>query len=426
MDSSSKYKLFERGLTSYKKKKRPADALELVAKRLVKCLEGTSVDVGAVHVDVDTIFNIFTSVFPNLDVPVRREDRLEYVVDNLISYNLVQAALSLTTTTCPAEYKFPFLELQMRVHHNQGNMEEFWKIAREWKVKKLFAYAETAYIMGTSMMDSGKLQESIPYFTKGLDLAEGNRKQSLVEKIQNMLDKVKRMKDERELAPHEAVPEIQDDIQSAAQEATQLLVQQQEAEKAERNAKKLLAEEDARIVVEPKRKAKKKGKSKGKQILVVKKAVEVEDESDGMVLEEQKEEKESGSKLVEERRSRMFEMTLYVTMEELDEKSCMGSTKINTTEVRKSFIEAEQSHIDNIQELVQLCLTHENFLKIDQSFKIVEDDRRMLLTSEEVCSIECFFKRKLSELPPQSQESVEAWWDAIKDVFWKVFRWIFF
>jgi hypothetical protein len=84
------------------------------------------------------------------------------------------------------------------------------------------------------MMDSGKLQESIPYFTKGLDLAEGDRKQSLVEKIQNMLDKVKRMKDERELAPHEAVPEIQDDIQSATQEA-QLLVQQQEAEKAERN-----------------------------------------------------------------------------------------------------------------------------------------------------------------------------------------------
>ncbi|CAO2825000.1 unnamed protein product [Amaranthus hypochondriacus] len=192
----------------------------------------------------------------------------------------------------------------MRVHHNQGNMEEFIKIAREWEVKKLFAYAETTYILGSSMMDSEKLQESIPYFTKGLDLAKGNRKQSLVEKIQNMLDKVKRMKGERELAPHEAVPEIQDDIQSAAQEATQLLVQQQEAEKAERNAKKLLAEEDAWIVVEPKRKAKKKGKSKGKQILVVKKAVEVEDESDGMVLEEQKEEKESGSKLVEERRSR--------------------------------------------------------------------------------------------------------------------------
>lgn len=76
-------------------------------------------------------------------------------------------------------------------------------------------------------------------------------------------------------------------------------------------AKKLLAEEDAWIVVEPKRKAKKKGKSKGKQILVVKKAVEVEDESDGMVLEEQKEEKESGSKLVEERRSRKVSLIKY-------------------------------------------------------------------------------------------------------------------
>lgn len=69
-------------------------------------------------------------------------------------------------------------------------------------------------------------------------------------------------------------------------------------------AKELLAEEDARIVVKSKRKAKEQEKSKGKQISVVKKAVEVEDEWDGRVLEEKKEEKGSGAKLVEERRSR--------------------------------------------------------------------------------------------------------------------------
>lgn len=115
-------------------------------------------------------------------------------------------------------------------------------------------------------------------------------------------------------------------------------------------------------------------------------------------------------------------MTLYVTMEELDEKSFMGSTKTNTTEVRKSFIAAEPSHINNIQDLVHLCLTHENLLKIDQSLKTLDESSPMLLTSEDVCNIQCFFKRKLSKISPQSQESNEAWWEAIKDVFWKVFR----
>lgn len=61
-------------------------------------------------------------------------------------------------------------------------------------------------------------------------------------------------------------------------------------------AKELLAEEDVRITAESKRKAKKKEK----QLSMVKKAVEVADESDGKVLEENKE-KGSGSNLVEER-----------------------------------------------------------------------------------------------------------------------------
>ena len=62
-------------------------------------------------------------------------------------------------------------------------------------------------------------------------------------------------------------------------------------------AKELLAEEDVRITAESK---KRKAKKKEKQLSMVKKAVEVADESDGKVLEENKE-KGSGSNLVEER-----------------------------------------------------------------------------------------------------------------------------
>jgi hypothetical protein len=59
----------------------------------------------------------------------------------------------------------------------------------------------------------------------------------------------------------------------------------------------------------------------------------------------------------------------------------------NIAKVKKSFIVAESSHIDNIQELVSLCLTHDNLLKIDQGLKTLKG-RHMLLSSEEVCSIE--------------------------------------
>lgn len=106
-------------------------------------------------------------------------------------------------------------------------------------------------------------------------------------------------------------------------------------------------------------------------------------------------------------------------MEYLDGKSFLGSTMINNiAKVKKSFIVAESSHKDNIQELVSLCLTHDNLLKIDQGLKTLKG-RHMLLSSEEVCSIERFFRQKLNEIAPHSQES---WWETIKDMFWKIFR----
>lgn len=104
---------------------------------------------------------------------------------------------------------------------------------------------------------------------------------------------------------------------------------------------------------------------------------------------------------------------------ELDEDSFMGSTRTNTTEVQKSFIAAHQAQINNFQDLVRLCLRHETLLKVDQSFKMMDEDSCFLVTSEDVCTLYCFFKCKISKISPNSNK---VWWDAIKDLLRKVFR----
>lgn len=106
----------------YKNKNKFTNVLGLVVKHLVKCLEDTTVD-AAKTVDLHAIFDIFTEEFSQLKLPVQQHNRLEYLVDNLISNDMVQEPLLLTTAPYPACYTVPFLELQMRVHHNLRNVE---------------------------------------------------------------------------------------------------------------------------------------------------------------------------------------------------------------------------------------------------------------------------------------------------------------
>lgn len=175
------------------------------------------------------------------------------------------------------------------------------------------------------------------------------------EKMQNKrLEAEKRMENEREhRAPEETLAE------NVERQAAQDVHQQAAHEAAERHAKELLAEEGLTITAESKRKdKKKKKKSKEKQLSKDKKAVEeaeevadevaeeiaeeiAEDvaeevhESDAKVLEEKQEEKGRRSTLAEKREPQKFELTTYVTMEELINISFLGSTMLNTTKVKK-------------------------------------------------------------------------------------------
>lgn len=75
---------------------------------------------------------------------------------------------------------------------------------------------------------------------------------------------------------------------------------------------------------------------------------------------------------------------------ELDEDSFMGSIRTNTIEVQKLFIVADQAQINNFQDLVHLCIRYETLLKIDQSFKMMDEDSGFLVTSEDVCTFTAF------------------------------------
>ncbi|XP_021720257.1 uncharacterized protein LOC110687919 [Chenopodium quinoa] len=413
----------EKGLQLYRKKNRIIDAIKLTMNHSVTCFRDNSAE-SAKIIQFSSIIHTFASVFPRLGLPAQLPGRLEFMVERLLDANMVDEVLELTSAPYPANLKIPFLELRMRAYYVARDMDGFWEVARVWEQNALFAYTETAYIYGTKLLEYGSLHKAINAFTSGFNMAESEEKKK---KMEDMLTEAeRRMEVLREHAPlEEIVPVVEENVPGDFQKVAQDDHQQAEHE-SERHEKELLEEEDVRITAELKKKAKKKEKReakkeekrKAKQLSMVKKAVEVAHESDEKVLEENKE-KGSGSNLVEEREPLEFEQTLSVTMEYLDGNSFLGSTMINNiAKVKKSFIVAEPSHIDNIQELVPLCLTHDNLLKIDQVLKTLKG-RHMLLSSEEVCSIEYFFTQKLNEIAPQSQES---WWEAIKDMFWKIFR----
>ncbi|KAL6536444.1 hypothetical protein OROGR_013016 [Orobanche gracilis] len=453
----SKFGLFRRGLQSYRKKRRLADALKLAVKRIVSSLE--EVPEASKSSEIVSILDIFTSEFPQLIPPSKTVNKLEHLVELLISNNLVEQALILVNAPYPPAFAVPFMELKMKVHHIQGNKEGFMEVERLWEVHRMIAYAETAYIVGTRLMESGDegcLKTSIETFRKWIGVAEEDGRESLAGKMQSMLREAeKKLQEATQNAPHgaaqnapqEATPSTPHEAtqlqeatqdapheaaQNASQEATPIALQEatQDALKdaikeAEKHKEELLAEEAARITTKARRVAKEHKTSRGKKILVdevVKKAVDEENKGDGRVLE--KEEVAEGSRwtLVKERRPWRFQIPLDVSMEELDGKSFLGYSKTNTTQVRKSFIVGHSSHITHIQDLVDLCLSHENLVKIDQSLMVADDSSRVLMTSEDLSSIGCFFTRKLSEVPSESKKSNEAWWKAIKKVFWRVFR----
>uniref|UniRef100_A0A803L3N4 Uncharacterized protein n=1 Tax=Chenopodium quinoa TaxID=63459 RepID=A0A803L3N4_CHEQI len=232
-----------------------------------------------------------------------------------------------------------------------------------------------------NLLSNGMVEDALKLTSapKGISMAKSPEQQSLLEKLeQQLFEAEKKKKGETQPAPKEAKP-----VQIASvtsQEAALKL--QQASEEAKRHGKQIVEGSE--------------------------KAVETKDEGG----------RRGSISLVEERRPRNFKIELSVTME-LDEDSFMGSTRTNTTEVQKSFIVVDQAQINNFQDLVHLCLRHETLLKVDQSFKMMDDDRFFLVTSEDVCTLYSFFKRKISILSPKSNE---AWWDAIKDLFRKVFR----
>ncbi|XP_021719934.1 uncharacterized protein LOC110687602 [Chenopodium quinoa] len=119
----------------------------------------------------------------------------------------------------------------------------------------MFAYTETAYIYGTKLLEYGSLHKAINAFTSGFNMAESEEKK----KMEDMLTEAeRRMKALREhTALEEIVPVVEENVPEDFQQVAQDDHQQAEHE-SERHAKEPLAEEDVRIIVESKRKAKKK------------------------------------------------------------------------------------------------------------------------------------------------------------------------